>query len=261
MAVEWAAILETCEPYVVASPAGSVGDVRPRLPGIAIPDVRRLDPHRVDVEPFVACLARLDALVGSDLDMALPRWALYDCGVVAGAVFGFARAPHDLPRALLDRLEVDSGSTGLVPVSMVVVLPLPGPGAWHTFALRSVNQTFPGAVPRGLRLMTEVLALSCLEARSGWVATPWRAPAVPVLARFGPIELVTAWTPAHTHPATFTGRFDASAGRLAAAITPGAAVAAREAPDEERLREIQVRLEAGRRYEVTAALEVREVSA
>ena len=73
------------------------------------------------------------------------------------------------------------------------------------------------------------------------------------LVRFAPLELLTAWTPAHSDPATLTCRFDVATLCLDEACAPAVVPEGSDVRwigDDAARREVQTALESGRRFEV-----------
>jgi hypothetical protein len=272
-------ILDTCEPYLVASPLGAAAEPGPMPLGLAVRPDHHFDPHLVASGPFLSALQRLDELTFGPVGMTMPRWVFYDCAEVPGGIFGFARPAEQLPEWVLRALKVDADYDGPVPLSMFVAIPMMEPGNWHIYTLCSVNEVAPGSAPVGLRQLTQAAALATFGVETAYGATQWRSHKLSVHAHFGPLELLTAWTPAHSDPATLTFRFPVSKARLEHALASGPTAARGPLPDrsrlvdcddEDELRALQAALEAGDRLEVVggrilegsfARVPVREIEA
>ncbi len=257
MSTRYEAVLETCEPYLVASPLGAAAQPRPGPPGVRLGALNRLDPHRAANAPFLTLLQRLDEKNYGPADMALPRWAFYDCGEVPGGLFGFARPVQRLPQSLRDEIGIEPSYRGLVPLSMLLAIPMLSPGEWHVYRLCSVDEAAAEAL-EGLLLVTLAVGLTVLGVQRAYGAAQWGSSELAAHGRFAPLELLTAWTPAHSHPDTLTWRFEVSPKRVAGALAdgPGSAGGQRnagwvEGDDETALRALQARLEAGRRFQIT----------
>ena len=92
-------ILERCEPYVVATRKLQARlDLEPL--GLPIIPEHRFDPLRVSSAPFLDRVQTLDALTYGPVGMAMPRWALYDCAEMAGALVGLGTRAAHLPARL-----------------------------------------------------------------------------------------------------------------------------------------------------------------
>jgi hypothetical protein len=235
-------------PYLVSSSID--GD-----PGV--PAAHRVDPLRVDACPFLDMLQRLDAVVRGPKGMALPRWAFFDCAEVPGLIAGFACPADGLPARARDVMAVRPGWSGPVPVSLVAAIPMLEPGSWHVYGLSCLDEPGPGSGSLGLGASTLELALRASRATRAYAATQWRDRELEVIARFAPLELLTAWTPAHSDPATLTCRFEISAARLEAARLGAGEGSARDdsgrwidADDPSAQRDLQAMLEDGRRFHI-----------
>jgi hypothetical protein len=156
---------------------------------------RVIDPMRVECGPFIAQLNRLQRAAFESDGMAVPQWALYDCAEVTGLVAGL--------------LDERSGEA----VSMVAATPMLEPDAWHVFALGARDGSFLG---RTLQLIPALLRPSAL---TGVVA--WRGGAWPAWGALGRPEILTAWTPAHTNPASATVRIGGASVRASGAADAG----------------------------------------
>jgi hypothetical protein len=251
-------ILDSCQPYLVTSTYSKAS--APRLPPwVDISPELRFDPMKLRSGPFLNILQRLDELTFGAVGMTMPRWVFYDCAEVPGGIFGFARPAADIAEWVRRALQVPADYTGMVPLSMYVAIPMLEPGAWHTYTLCSLNEVAPGSAPGGLRLLTEATGLQLFDIRTAWGATQWRSPKLAVHARFGPLDLVTAWTPAHSDPWTLTFHFPASRDRIDRALAPGepdargADVRWVDCDEAGELQGLQRQLESGRRFQVVGA--------
>ncbi len=259
MSPGYEAVLETCEPYLVASPLGAAAEPRPGPPGVRLGALNRLDPHRVANAPFLTLLQRLDEKNYGPADMALPRWAFYDCGEVPGGLFGFARPVEQVPQSLRDAIGIEPGYRGLVPLSMLLAIPMLRPGEWHVYGLCAVDEAAAEALQGPLLLqLTLAVGLTVLGVQRAYGAAQWGSSELAAHGRFAPLELLTAWTPAHSHPDTLTWRFEISPKRVAAALANGPDSAGDQrdtgwvdGDDETALKALQARLEAGQRFQIT----------
>jgi len=249
-------ILDTCQPYLVTSAYGSAAESGDLPFGLEIAPALRFDPLQLRSGPFLHMLQRLDELTFGPVGMTMPRWVFYDCAEVPGGIFGFARPAGEVPEWVRRALDVADDYDGPVPTSMYVAIPMLEPGCWHTYTLCSLNQVAPGSAPAGVNLLTEGVALSIFHIETAYGVTQWRSPKLGVHARFGPLELVTAWTPAHSDPNTLTFRFAVTAERIDRALMSDDPPLADHAEhvrwidcdERDELRALQAQLEAGRRF-------------
>ncbi len=252
-------ILETCTPYFVSSPLGAIPEPGEAPLGIEVAAAHHYDPHKVASGAFLHALQRLDELTFGPVGMSMPKWVFYDCAEVPGGIFGFGRMADVLPDWLRRALDVPADYAGLVPLSMYVAIPMLETGAWQTYTLCTINEVAPGAAPANLGVLTEAVGLSISRVQTAYGATQWRSPKLSVHSRFGPLELLTAWTPAHSDPSTITFRFPATKERIETALGQDegpafdpAAVEWIDCDDTEALRALQLRIEAGERLELLA---------
>jgi hypothetical protein len=250
-------ILERAEPFLVAAP-WQIEQLERRPFDLPIPDGNLIDPTRVDSAPFFDRLMIMDGLTFGPEGMPMPRWIFYSGAEIPGAIFGFAFRAEQLPGDMRERLAADADGDALVPLSMYIAVPARPPDVWFGHNLASMGPQLPDLGLRGLGTMTKAIALKAFRCRQQLGATQWRSDALHIHAKFGPMELVTAWTPAHAFAATLTYRVRLSDEALRSALgDPTVEVARPEASfaidteDEAAQRELQERIEAGERFVIT----------
>jgi hypothetical protein len=250
-------LFSTCEPYLVAiEPHVEHLDLNPF--GITTPGTNVVDPLRLSSEVFLTLLQTMDALTFGPEGMPMPRWVFLGGAELPGAIYGFARRVKDLPDEVNEKLKVPAGYDGLVPLSMYIAIPVAPPDVWFGHNLASLNPVFPALGLKGLASITKALALKCFRCKVQEGATQWDSDALHIHTRFGPLELVTAWTPQHSEPWTLTYRFSNTDEKMRFALgDPEGKV---EYPEEEfhvvrsdieAQQGLQRRLEAGERFVVT----------
>jgi hypothetical protein len=155
-----------------------VSDLRPfaiARPGVPLPGadgVRRVDPLAVASAPLLAGVEQLDARAGR----ASPRWVLFDCAELPGAVVGLARP--DGP-----------------PVAMVAATPTIEPDHWFLHGLCALHEPHLGEVLD--------LALRLLRPARVSAAAPWGSAALAAYAARGPLRLTAACAPLHAGSCAF----------------------------------------------------------
>lgn len=254
-------VFETCEPYLVARPP-VLRDLDRTPLGVAIQDDHVFDPQRVAGGAFIRLVKRLDEMAYGPVGLSMPDWVFYDCAVVPGAVFGFARRAGDLPPWVGKVLGVEPGYDGLVPVSLLIGLPMVGRESTLVYTLCSLNQMAPGAAPEGLWRVTLAAGTKALGIREMVGATQWRSPQLGLYAGLGPLRLLTAWTPAHDNPATCTFRVrtdDPARERLLRGDLTGPEGIHRylDADDPSAMRRLQLEIEAGLEVAIVGPAEIR----
>jgi len=251
-------IYDTCQPYLVASEFGTPAATEELAFGLELTPELRFDPLKVRSGTFLHTLQRLDELTFGPVGMTMPRWVFYDCAEVPGGIFGFARPASEVPEWVLRALGLEQTYTGPVPISMYVAIPMLAPGCWNTYTLCSLNQVAPGSAPAGISLFTEGVALQTFGIDTAYGATQWRSPKLSVHSRFGPLDLVTAWTPAHSDPSTLTFRVSMSRERIEHALVSNDPPLADDDPElrwidcdqHDELRALQAEIEAGKRFQI-----------
>jgi len=250
-------ILQRAEPFLVATPTNV--EHLDRAPfGLTIPGGNIVDPTRLDAKPFLDRLTALDGLTFGPEGMPMPRWIFYSGAEIPGAIFGFGFRAEHLPPDARERMAPDDEPGALVPMSMYIAVPALPPHRWFGHNLASISPVFPDLNLHGLASITKAVALKTFRCHQQLGATQWDSPALHIHARFGMLELLTAWTPAHSYPTTLTYRVDINDQVLHAALgDPGVELPRRatdfeiEIEDETGQRELQRRIEAGERFVIT----------
>ncbi|HHH28212.1 MAG TPA: hypothetical protein ENK57_07685 [Polyangiaceae bacterium] len=208
-------------------------------------------------------LVQLDSLTFGPEGMPMPRWMFYELAALPGAAFGFGLDAGVLPDESRGRLGLGDDARGLVPVSMYIAIPIM-PRVWCGHNLASLKRVLPELGLRRLASRTKAFALRCLRCEQQIGATQWDSDALFVHAKFGVLELLSAWTPAHEFPATLTYRLDVTEAGLRHALGEGDPPAAPpadfeiDADDHAAMRTLQTRIEAGERFAITGKPRVGE---
>ncbi len=254
-------IFESCEPYLVAR--RGVADRLDREPlGVPIPPANVIDPQRLGNRTFLRLLQFVNDLTYGPLGLPMPDWVFYDCAVMPGAVFGFARRADELEPWFRRALEVPDDYRGLVPVSIYICIPTVSRDAALVYTLCSANQVAVGIAPEGLWRLTLALGIRAFRLHHMMAVSQWRSSQLGLFAGLGPLELVSAWTPAHDNPATCTVRVatpESAVDRLLRGDVTGAEGidAYVDADDFDALRRLQARIEAGTRIAIVGPAEIR----
>jgi len=153
--------------------------------------------------------------------LTIPSWALYDCAESSGFIVG---------------LETPGGpGSDPDPLTMLAATPGMTGGAWHCLALRGRNDLLGATLEAGLGLAK--------PARMTGVVC-WADPVLGVLAAGRRLGVLTAWTPAHSEPASATYLISQPEPDRAETETERTRLATR---DEAMMRRVQGEIEAGRR--------------
>jgi len=246
--------IQGLEPFLVVIP-----DNRDRFSmepfGLSIPRENCIDPTRLKNEPFLGLLQTLDARTFGPEGMPMDRWVFYDCCYMPGAIFGFARRAKDLSDRAREMFGVPAAYDGLVPYAMYIAIPMAPPGAWMGHNLASIGPMLPEEGLKGLGSVTKAVALRCFGTERFYGATQWTSKALFVHTKFGPLDLLTAYTPAHSTAETLTYGFEATDKSLRAAAGDPTASFDRpepefwvEASDVEAMIALQDRIEVGEQF-------------
>jgi hypothetical protein len=197
-------LLERLVPFAVATEA--VHDrLDPSPFGQRISARHRFDSLRCESAQILERLRALDSACFGPGGMAMPRWILLDGAGLSGAIIGLATPAEQASASVRELLGLTPFDTGLIPYSMYIAIPSFESDTWVGHNLASLAVSRPeGEDLRGLGGLTKAIALRALGARRQLGAAQWDSVALRVHARLGPLRLLTAWTPAHTKPWTFT---------------------------------------------------------
>ncbi|MBL8602344.1 MAG: hypothetical protein JNK72_10520 [Myxococcales bacterium] len=211
--------LKFCRPYVVA-PKDHLRFLDLKPLGVEVTGNLQIDPTRLDSQRFLTWIERLDAQTFGPQAMAMPRWVFYDCAEWPSALFGLAARPEDLSLSLRERFEVAPRDKVWVPLSLHVAIPTVKPGEFFEHNVGSLGSE---AGLKGLGTFTKALGVRLLKAQSLVGAAQWGSRALGMHQRFGPLELLTVFTPAHSYPRSLTYRHDCSLETLSRVVSGEAA--------------------------------------
>ncbi len=260
LAPRYAALLERCQPYVITART-NLAHLELEPLGIPIPPQRRYDPTHSGSREIIDLLHTLDERSFGDQGMLMPRWVMFDCGEFPGVVVGLGCPATDLDDELRHfyRLEAHPDLAKVwVPLSMWIAIPCAEPRTWFGHNLSSANFLSTRRSRPGLGTLTKVMGVAVTGARFQIGATQWDSSALGLHVSLGRPELVSAWTPAHTHPATVVYRLQVDRGSLAARLGPeGLRLPESEGPsrtivagDEAAMRALHAEIEAGARFAI-----------
>jgi hypothetical protein len=247
-------ILGRCEPFLITYPANHAAlDLSPY--GYRIAEEQRYTATSLASRDVVDGLHRLDAVTFGDQDMLMPRWVMFDCGEFPGVVFGFGMRARELPDYARKAYEVTDRDDAFVPLSMWVAIRCAEEGAWFGHNLSSGNLILRGdhALP-GLAVITKIFGVRVARARRQYGATQWQSKSIGLHARLGEMQILSAFTPAHTHPETFAYLIEVDDDELWASLRPGWQASAAQgeltfmADDSAAIRELHDEIEAGARF-------------
>ncbi|HAN30999.1 MAG TPA: hypothetical protein DCQ06_05325 [Myxococcales bacterium] len=255
-------LLRDLVPYVVATPSNLPAlDLTP----FGVPAAQHIDPTKMASADFLDILHRLDGLTFGPEGMPMPKWVFFDCAEVPGAIYGLARPASTLWPAARELFAVPASYDGLVPLSMYIAIPMQRFGAWFGHNLASAAPALRDAGLedvdlRGLGSVTKALGLKCFGVRDFYGATQWTSKALFIHVKFGPLNLSTAWTPAHSELETLTYGFEVTDGKLRASVGDRRVIIDRPQPtlwldahDPQQMQDLQARIEAGQAFCIPSA--------
>jgi hypothetical protein len=209
------AILEHYQTFVVTTPYHAA---YLEMSPFGVPTRWTIDPTRTDSEVFGDLLQRLDSLTFGPEGMPMDKWVFYDCAELPGFIYGFATPAANLDPYEREVFGVPDGYAGPVPFSMYIAIPTCDEGTWFGHNLASLNRTFPERKLHYLGTLTKAMALKAFRVKRFLGATQWKSNALYIHTRFGPLDLFTTYTPAHSIPETLTYGFEVTDRSLLAAL-------------------------------------------
>jgi len=251
--------LNSCEPYLISYPANwPFLDLAPF--GIEIPKERRYTATSLESQDVITGLHHLDRVTFGGQDMLMPRWVLFDCGEFPGVVFGLGRRASELPDYARIAYRCADRPDTFVPLSMWVAIRCAEEGAWFGHNLSSANLILKGDDGlAGLALMTKTLAVKLTRGTKQYGATQWSSGSIGLHLRLGPMEVLSAYTPAHTHAETFAYLIEVDDAQLTGSLMSGwqpehiDGERVLAADDHAGIRALHHELEAGARWQLVRA--------
>ncbi len=249
-------LLADLEPYIVVTPWNRPHfDLAPF--GLSIKDEHVFNPMKLSSERFLLLLQEMDRLTFGPEGMPMPRWVFYNCSELPGGIMGFGRRAGEMTESERAALGIADDYDGLVPYSMFIAIPMLPAGDWMGHNLCSMNSVLPDSGLKSLGSVTKAFGLYTYRTRVLYGATQWHSKALHIHVKFGPLDLVTAYTPAHSEPMTLTYRVAITLnGLLNACGDPSASIDRPEptllldADDADTVRSLQDEIEQGARYQI-----------
>ncbi|MBL6990942.1 MAG: hypothetical protein ISR65_14245 [Bacteriovoracaceae bacterium] len=200
-------LLENYEPYLLSYPENfSKFNFNPF--GVEIPEKNRLSCVNSKNAIFFNALQSLDKLTFGPVGMPMDKWIFFDCGEMVGGIFGFGIRPNKLDADTLWRYDLmDINYDGLIPLSMYISIPMAKPGAWFGHNLCSANSFLGNKMQlSGLAFLTKVLGVKTFNMRESFGATQWNSGALNIHLQMTDMDIISAFTPAHSFNETITYR-------------------------------------------------------
>lgn len=166
------------------------------------------DPLHLDELEFAEQIYHMENAAFGSSSMPMPRWVFYDCAVLPGFVSGFAMKTEKLPEAFRKVLRV-SPKHEWTPLSLFIIIPTMKKGEWVAHNLCAVNSLVPAADRwYGLGFLSKAFGLWYANVETCCGMTQWGNAALKLHIHYGDLQVLTAYTPVHSHAKTVTYRSD-----------------------------------------------------
>lgn len=195
MELEYTKIFKHLRPYLMTS-SDNLSSFDPEL----VKQCLIFDPLKLESSSFIEKVLKMDALCFGEGQMAMDKWVLLDCAMMPGAVVGFYIECSHL--SVKDREVLGVAEKDIFPLSMYIAIPsIKNEGTWFGHNLSSLNGKVELSL-RGLGQQTKLLGQYLLQIKTQQGATQWDSPSIHIHLKFGGMKILSAWTPAHSHPKT-----------------------------------------------------------
>ncbi len=162
-----------------------------------------LDIHEIE---FAEQIYYIEGNAFGPANMAMPRWVFYDCAVMPGFVAGFAARTETLPEAVRKVMRT-SADQEWTPLSLFIIIPTMKKGEWVAHNLCSINSMLKEEHRYyGLGFLSKAFGLWYANVETCCGMTQWAGPALKLHSHYGHLEILTAYTPVHSHAKTITYR-------------------------------------------------------
>ncbi|CAM6001093.1 unnamed protein product [Sphagnum balticum] len=164
------------------------------------------DPLRMDQVDFADQILTLESAAFQKSAMPMPRWVFYDCSIMPGFVCGFARKTSTLPKSHKTAIGYNP-KLDWTPISLFIIIPTVRPGEWVAHNLCTANSLVDKEDHLyALGFFTKAFGLwyASVEILCGF--TQWQSPSIRLHSHYGSFEILTAYTPVHSHARTLTYR-------------------------------------------------------
>lgn len=199
---------EDIQPYVFVRPENSIAQPGTRHSIDWFKHKKPIFKNPLDLKelPFAEAIYQIEWKSFGDKEMAIPRWAFYDCAAMPGFIAGFAAKTKKLPKKILDLLNY-SDEQEWCPLSLFIIIPTMHKGEWVAYDLCAVNSILPKEEQfYGLGFLTKAFGLWYANVEQCSGMTQWGSPALRLHSNFGDMEVIGSYAPLHTHANTMTYR-------------------------------------------------------
>ncbi len=169
------------------------------------------NPLHLDELAFAEAIYQIEWKAFGHQDLAIPRWVFYDCAAMPGFIAGYAGRTSKLPKKILNMLNY-SEKNEWCPLSLFIIIPTMHKGEWVAYDLCSVNSMLPKEEQYyGLGFLSKAFALWYANVGQCSGMTQWGSPSLKLHSHYGPLEMIGAYAPLHTHAKTMTYRCEVNA--------------------------------------------------
>lgn len=164
------------------------------------------DPLLIEEIDFAESIYHLENTAFGVANMPMPRWVFYDCAVMPGFVAGFAMKTEKMPPALRKAMP-EKITSDWTPLSLFIIIPTMRKGEWVAHNLCAVNSLVAEEHRLyGLGFLSKAFGLWYANVETCCGMTQWGSPALKLHSHYGHLQILTAYTPVHTHANTITYR-------------------------------------------------------
>lgn len=163
-----------------------------------------IDPLELNTLNFAENIYYIENNAFGPANMAMPRWVFYDCAVIPGFVAGFAMKTEKLPDSFRQAIKVPLNSEW-TPLSLFIIIPTMAKGQWVAHNLCAINSLLPESERfYALGFLSKAFGLWYANVETCIGMTQWGSPALKLHTHYGHMEVMTAYTPVHSHAKTIT---------------------------------------------------------
>lgn len=194
-------------PYVFVRPENRIHNpgTRHRLDWFPYEPVFK-DPLDLGQLEFAEQIYHLEHRAFGPSNLEIPRWVFYDCAVMPGFVAGFAMKTAKLPDAIKKVMRFDP-KFDWTPLSLFIIIPTMKKGEWVAHNLCAMNSLLPEPDRLyGLGFLSKAFGLWYANVETCCGMTQWGSPARKLHSNYGHLQILTSYTPVHTHAETLTYR-------------------------------------------------------
>lgn len=207
---------DNIRPYVLARPLNRTenpGTLHKAIDWFETDKIIYKNPFHLRELEFSDLILEIEGRAFHGANMSMPRWVFYDCAVMPGIVAGFAHRTSTLSPALRSAIGKDVEGEW-TPLSLFICIPTLQKGAWVAHNLSSINSLLlPEDKFYGLGFLSKAFGLWYCNVPSLFGMTQWESPALKLHCNYGNLEVLTAFTPVHSHPRTVTYNCDVDTDR------------------------------------------------